>query len=179
MKLLLTNKKGGLTDIFLFMIITIILIFVSGIFIYIGITTENALHENMDDMDLSSNVSEVIDNSFDSLNTAYATLYWSSILIIVGMIISIFIGSYMVTTKPVFFIPYLFIVIVAIIISAGISNAYMEVIGTPELASVFNGFVGANFILAYFPLWITIIGLGGGLIMFTQMGKRQEIGGYY
>ena len=79
----------------------------------------------------------------------------------------------MVTTRPIFFVPYIFIVIIAVIISAGISNAYQEVVATPELASTFAGFIGSNFIMFYLPIWITVIGFIGGIIMFVRM-KSQE-----
>jgi hypothetical protein len=90
------------------------------------------------------------------------------------MVLSIFMGSYLVTTKPIFFIPYIFIVIIAVIVAVGLSNAYEQVIQDPTLASTFAGFVGANFIMAQLPIWITIIGFVGGIIMFVRMGSREQ-----
>jgi hypothetical protein len=92
----------------------------------------------------------------------------------VGMVISIFIGSYLVTTKPIFFIPYAFITIIAIVIAVGMSNAYELIIQDPTLASTFAGFVGANFIMAKLPMWIAIIGITGGIIMFIRMGSKEN-----
>jgi len=174
------NKKAGLTDLFLFIIITVILIFISGIFIYIGLLTHDALHENMDDINLSSNVSEAIDNSFDELNTAYSTLYWVAILIIIAMILSIFIGNYLVTTRPIYFIPYIFIVIIAIVGSVGMSLAYSEVVeNSPiELQDIFGNFIGSTIIIQYLPLWVAILGIGGGIVMFVRMGSGMTEQGY-
>lgn len=178
------NKKGGFVDLFLFMIISLVLVFISGIMIYIGIISNNALHENLDDMDLNSNVSEVIDNSIGEVNNSYQALYWISIFLMVGMVIAIFIGSYMVTIKPIFFFPYIFIVIIAIVVAVGVSIAYTDfrtkIADNPELADVFAGFVGANFILAYLPVWIAVIGIVGGVIMASRMGGQENVyGGYY
>jgi len=96
------------------------------------------------------------------------------------MIISIFIGSFLVTTKPVFFIPYIFITIIAVVVSVGISNGYEMVRDNPTLASTFTGMWGANFIMAQLPIWITIISITGGIIMFARMGSRENqiYGGY-
>lgn len=180
---MIRGKHGGMTDLFLFMILAIAILFICGIFIYIGGQAKSKVHETMDDMSFgSSNASEVIDDTFGKVDIAYQSLYWIAMLLIVAMVISIFIGSYLVTTRPVFFIPYAFIVIIAIIIAVGISNAYEQVISDPLLASTFAGFVGANFILLKLPIWISVIGIAGGIIMFVRMGsKENELygGGYY
>jgi len=169
------NKKGGFTDLFLFMIISLIIVLISGVFIYMGLLVTDKLHESMDDMTFgSTNTSEVIDDNMGDVNDAYGGLYWISIFLIVGMMLSIFIGSYLVTTKPIFFVPYIFITIIAIIVSVGISNAYEQIILNPTMASTFMNFTGANWILLHLPTWITAIGFVGGIIMFSRMGKREE-----
>ena len=173
------NKKGQFTDLFLFMIITVILLFISGLFIYMGLKVDSQLDDSFEKIDATRpiNYTEVKDATFGQVNIAYQSLYWITILLIVGMIIAIFTGSYMVTTRPIFFVPYIFVVIIAILVSVGISNAYEEIISTPELASTFAGFVGSNYIMYYLPVWITVIGFIGGLIMFVRM--KQEEGGQY
>jgi flagellar biosynthesis protein FliQ len=169
------NKKGGMTDLFIFMIFTVAILFICGIFIYIGGQATSQVHTAMDEMQFGdANTSQVIDQTFGQVNVAYQSLYWISLLLIVGMVLSIFMGSYLVTTKPIFFIPYIFIVIIAVIVAVGLSNAYEQVIQDPTLASTFAGFVGANFIMAQLPIWITIIGFVGGIIMFVRMGSREQ-----
>jgi len=181
---MIRGKQGGMTDLFIFMIFSFVIILICGIFIYFGATVTSEVHDKMDDMvfgDGSTNTSQVIDNTIGAVNVAYQSLYWISIFLMVGMVLSIFIGSYLVTTKPVFFIPYLFITIIAVIISVGISNAYEKVIQDPTLASTFAGFVGANFIMLQLPIWITIVGFVGGIIMFIRMGSKENelYGGSY
>jgi len=169
------NKKGGFTDIFLLMIIAFIVLLICGVFIYLGATVKAKLHETMDDMDLSINASQTIEDSMGKVTTAYDSLYWISVFLIFGMIISIFIGSYLVTTKPIFFVPYIFLLIIAIIVSVAISNAYEILIATPSLASTYAGFVGGNFFMLYLPVWVCIIGFLGGIIMFSRLGSEQEM----
>jgi flagellar biosynthesis protein FliQ len=119
------------------------------------------------------NYTQIKDDTFGDVNIAFSSLYWLTTLMIVGMVISIFVGSYMVTTRPVFFVPYIFIVIIAVLVSVGISNAYQEVATNPTLASTFSGFVGSNFLMFNLPIWMTVIGFVGGIIMFVRM-KSQE-----
>jgi len=172
------NKRGGFTDLFLFMIFAFVIILVSVVMTYIGIRTEDQLQESLGKMDLhdtmGNNASVVIDNTVGVTNTTFLALRWITVFLIGGMILSIFIGSYLVTTKPIFFIPYLFIVIIAIIVSVPMSNAYETLMSEPTLANTFTGFFGANWIMLNLPIWITIIGITGGIIMFSRMGRKEE-----
>lgn len=179
---MMKNKRGGMTDLFIFMIFAVAILFICGIFIYLGGRATTQIHDTIDDMEFGdANTTEVVDDTFGAVNQSYQALYWISIFLIVGMVISIFIGSYLVTTKPIFFIPYAFITIIAIIVSVGISNAYEQIIADELLASTFSGFVGGNFIMLNLPIWITVIGIIGGLIMFVRMGSKENelYGGYY
>lgn len=172
----MVNKKGAFSDLFIFMIVAFVLIVVSGIFIFIASTTKTQLHEAMDDMPNKAgvNMSETIDATMGVVDTTFKSLYWISIFLIIGMVISIFIGSYLVTTKPIFFIPYIFIVIIAVIVSVGISNAYESIVAEPTLQSTFVEFVGANFIMSKLPIWIAVIGFIGAIIMFSRLGSKEE-----
>lgn len=168
------NKKGAYSDLFLVMIFALIIVVISVVFVYMGGKIYDEVLDKIPDLD-NSNETEVIDNTIGEVNYAYSSLTWLSVLLIGGMVLSVFIGSYMVTTKPVFFIPYIFIWIIAIILSVGISNGY-ETMTTQssELASTFTTFTGANWWFAYLPVWIAVVGIIGGVIMYSQMGKRQE-----
>ena len=173
------NKSGAFADLFIFMILAFVLIFICAIMIYIANTTTDKLHETMDGMDLGdgsgNNVSQVIDNTVGATALTFKALYWISAFIIFGMILGIFIGSYLVTTKPIFFIPYLFIVIIAIVVSVPMSNTYETLMSDATLSGTFIGFTGANWIMLNLPIWITIIGITGAIIMFSRMGKAEEV----
>lgn len=177
------NKKGNFINLFVFMIVTVVIIFFSGIMIYIGIVSQNALEENMADADLHSNVTEVIGSTIGETNNSFSALYWIAIFLIVGMVVSIFVGSYMVTTKPIVFFPYIFIVIIAIVVAVAISIAYTDfkskISDNEELTEIFNNFIGANEVLAYLPLWICAIGIVGGIIMASRLGSGDAGGGVY
>lgn len=178
------NKKAGFTDLFLLMIFGLVIALIVGVFLYIGNMAVTQLHESMDGMDLGdtegNNASVVIDNTMGQVNATYQVLRWTSILIFFAMIMGIFIGSYLVTTKPIFLVPYIFIVIIAIIVAVGISNAYETIIVNPTMASTFQSMSGMNWILLNYPAIITLTGLAGGLIMFALAGRggQQYYGGY-
>ena len=172
------NKKGGFTDLFIFMIFAFVLILFSGVFIYITNATTDELRENIDSMNLvgdgNNNASTVLENTLGKSVNSFNALYWITAFLIFGMIIAIFIGSYMVTTKPVFFIPYIFVVIIAIVVAVAMSNAYETLASDPTLSSTFSNFVGSNWVMSQLPIVISIVGITGGIIMFVRMGKREE-----
>lgn len=180
MKVMPRGKRGGFTDLFIFMIVAFVIVTISVAWIFMGNKVNDKLHETMDDMDLhdteGNNASQVINNSMGDggFNGSIQALHWITIFLIAGMILSIFIGSYLVTTKPIFFIPYLFIVIIAIIVSVPMANSYERLMSDAILSPSFAGFTGANWIMLNLPIWITIIGITGGIIMFSRMGKREE-----
>lgn len=173
------NKHGGFTDLFIFLIVAFVIVLVSVMFIYFGNTTHDSLQETLGQMEglgdtVGNNASQVIDNTMGVVNSTFQALRWISTFLIVGMLISIFIGSYLVTTKPIFFIPYIFIVIIAIVVSVPISNSYEQLSLEPTLATTFAQFTSTNWIMLNLPIWITIIGIGGGIIMFSRLGKKEE-----
>lgn len=176
------NKKGGFADLFVFMILIFVILVVGAIMIYVSGETNTQIKEAIVDTEAigfdGQNSTEVVENTIGETNRSYAALYWVSVLIIFGMIVSIFIGSYLVTTKPVFLIPYLFIAIIATLVSASISNAYEFLIETPQLAETFSNYIGANFIMLNLPLIVFLTGLIGAVIMFSRLGSKQEVSLY-
>jgi len=105
-------------------------------------------------------------------------LKWATVLLIVGMIISILITSFLIRARPVFFVGYIFIVIIAVIVSAPMSNAYETVYNNPALASTFTGFYGATFIFLNLPIWVAVVGILAGIVMFAGMVKQSQYGGF-
>lgn len=182
---MIKGKQGGFTDIFVFIIMAFAIMIISGIFIYIGIISNNALHQNMDNLTIKGdggnnvNVSKIVTESMGQVNTAYQSLYWISWFLILGMIIASFIGAYAVTSKPVFMIPYIILGIVAFFVAIGISNAYGMILQDATLGSTFNAMVGGNFLMSQLPIIVIIIDIIGGVLMFSRIGNKQESGGYY
>ncbi len=174
------EKKGGLSDLFIFLIFAFIIVLISVIFVYMGGKANDKLQETLGNKsDLHNtegeNASVVIEGTMGKVESTYHALEWITVLLIIGMVLSIFIGSYLVTTRPVFFLPYIFIVIIAIVVSVPMSNTYEDIMGTEVLSDTFSLFGGANWIMLNLPIWVSIIGIAGGIIMYVRMGKGEEV----
>jgi len=80
---LLIDKRGGFTDLFIFMIFAFVIVLISVVMVYIGVTTENQLQESLGKMDLhdtqGNNASQVITNTMGVTNTTFTALYWITV----------------------------------------------------------------------------------------------------
>ena len=171
------NNKGQFSSLIILVVFAFIFIVVSALFIYIGITTKNKLTEELSPLDTEDfNYTEIIDETMGETSRAYNSLYWGSIVIIIGMVLGIFIGSWLVGVHPLWFAPWIIVVFVVFTVSVIISNAYETIQATPELASVFSNFVGANFIMGYLPVWIIVIGFVQLIVMVISWGRRRRNG---
>jgi ABC-type phosphate transport system permease subunit len=169
------NKKGDVSDFFVFLCFAFILVILAGVFIWVGGEMSSKLKASAfaNDTFGDKNGTQIVEDTFDNTNVAYSTLYWGTLAIIIAMLLSILIGCYMVTTKPIFFVPYIFFVALAVICSVAISNAYEKIMETPMLADTYSNFIGTNFLLLNLPIIISVIGVLGAIIMFGRIGSKE------
>jgi uncharacterized membrane protein len=175
------NKRGSFADLFVFMIIAFILAVIVVVMVYVGTETLDQLLANQEGFQnalegTGLNATTVIMDTFGQVPNAYTSLHWITVMLIVGMAMSILISSYLVRTKPVFFVAYILIWIIAIIVAVPLSNAYETISETPLLASTFTGFWGQTYILLNLHIWITVIGGLAGIIMYINMVRGSRDG---
>lgn len=167
------NKKGGIFDIVLAIVMAVILVFFCVIITYAQTITYDKLQEVAPTLQKSfsneTNVSQIITDTVGNTSVAYATLPWITVMLIFGFFLSVLITAFLVKTHPVFFVAYIFIAIIAVILSAYISNAYQTLSTNALLQSTWMNFTGANFIFNYFPIWVTAIAFIAGLLMYANL----------
>jgi hypothetical protein len=169
------NKKGSLFDLFLFMALGFCIVIFMVIMTFVANTMNTKLHEQapviQKALGSSGNATEIIEENFGDVVTAYSSLRWISVMLIFGLMLSILLTSFLVKTNPVFFVPYVFIVVIAVIVSVPISNAYEVVYNNEVLASTFTGFFGVSWIFLHLPIWVSVIGILAGILMFANIMK--------
>jgi hypothetical protein len=169
------NKKGGVFDVIIAIIFSFILVVVCVLMVFAQNQTFDKLKEVAPSMqsiftnESEHNVSQIINDTVGQTSVAYSTLPWITVMLIFGFFMSVLISAFLVKTHPVFFVAYIFISIIAIIISVYISNAYQTLMTTGMLQSTWMSFVGANFIFVYFPIWVTVIAFIAGLLMYANI----------
>jgi flagellar biosynthesis protein FliQ len=173
MRSLIKSKKGAMSDLFVFMAVAFVIAMISVIMFFIATKTYTELTNKapalQNALGNDGNATEIIDSTVGKTLMAYQSLKWITTMLIVGLAFSILITSFLVRTNPIFFVPYVIIVIIAVIVSVPISNAYETIYTNPVLAESFSGFFGQNWIFLNLPAWITIIGLFAGILMFINV----------
>ena len=176
------NKKASAMDIFLFMIIALALAITCVIMLYVANVTEIELYENLDVLQAAigpnENMTLVLQDTFGAVPRAFESFKWITGMLIFGMMLSILLSSYLVRVNPIWLVPYIFVWIIAIICSVVLSNSYETIMQHPTLASTFAGFWAQNYIFAYLPIWITIIGGAAAALMVINLVKQNQAGGY-
>lgn len=172
----MTSKKGAMTDLFLFMAIAFIIGLFSVIMYFVAATTYSSLINKSPAIQKAlgddGNATDIINSSFGQVTNAYQSLKWITFVLIFGFALSILISSFLVKTNPIYFVPYTIILVVAIIISVPLSNAYETIYQNPILAESFSGFWGQTWIFLNLPIWITVIGLLAGVLMFINVARN-------
>lgn len=179
------NKRGqtsaSYADVFIFIIISFVVVVFFGI-LYYGFGQVEDVLVNVD-LQFSgdgqfANFSEIVEGTYGEVYDAYGFLRIITYAIIFSMVLVILISNYLVRINPVFFILYVMVCMVAIIVSAYVSNTYESLLLDPTFGSTLMSFTGSSYIMLYLPYWATVITLVGALIMFMGIIRtRNQEGG--
>ena len=162
------NKKGGLTDMFIWMTMGFAMVLFMVVMVFVANTSYSKLGEVAHLVD-ANNGSAIVNDTIGAVVNSYASLRWVSVMLILGMALSILLTSFLVRTNPIFFVPYVFLLVIAVIVSVPISNTYEVIYTNPVLSSSLVGFFGATWIFLHLPIWVTSIGLLSGILMFINV----------
>lgn len=168
------NRRGALMDLIILMVVafTAVLFFAGWTF-----THQELVDTLLDAPQGGINLTEATNSTFLKVNDALIGLRWVAAAIIFGSIIAIFISNFLVKAHPVFFIPYVLFVVISVIFSAYISNSYEGLLSSGTLASTLQGFSFANFFFINLPIWITVIGFLGAIVLFIGITSDKDVGG--
>jgi hypothetical protein len=166
------NKGQGLiASLFTFMIVAFIIVLVSVMFVYMGNRVQTELKEV--DIDTAGNWTKIVDDSIGGVNNAYATLNWLTTFLILGYMLAFLMGCVFAHEHPVVFIIYIFITIIAIIVSVPLANAYYNLYLNSTLNPTFLTFESSSYILFKLPYFITGMALLGFTIVAIRLIRRS------
>lgn len=169
------NKKGFLMDIIVWIIICFVTLMFLGLWVYGFDLMTNAMESVGSSGGI--NITKHAQDTFGVMNKHMQQLHFIAFIIMFALAISILITNFFVKSHPVFFIVYILIIVVAVIFSVYISNAYEDILGNDTIGSTMQGFSGGNFIMENLPLWTTLIGFVGAIFLFSGIQKDRELGG--
>lgn len=177
------NKRGAITDIFVFMILAFVFVAISITMYFVGQTTKEGLHEREEGIQAivgnSTNVTEAIDTYIGSVTSAYENLKWIAVFYIFGLVLAMIVTSVLTTKSPMWFAVYILVVLIGISMSAYLSNAYETIfLNSDVLGETANQFTGASWFFLYLPYEVAVVGFLVGVLNFINMIRISREGGY-
>lgn len=177
------NRKGAITDLFIWLIISFVIIIVLGAFYYMG----NRINDEMQDkipmlqetLGDNHNATEIVEDSIGAIPRSFEAFKWIAVMLMVGMLLSLVMSGFLVKVHPVFFVANLFLIIICIIVSIPLSNTYETLYNDATLGSTFQGFFGASYIWLHLPIWVIVAGSLSLIVMSISMSRGDSIGGMY
>lgn len=186
MKKPLKNKKGAVTDLFVWLIVCFVIIVVLGSFYFMGDILNTKLTEQIPNLQRSlgvetesANATAIVEGSIGKLNASFESFKWISVMLMVGMLLSLVLSGFLVKIHPAFFIANLFLIVICIIVSVPLSNTYERLYNDATLGATFQGFFGASYIWLNLPIWVVVAGFLSVIVMFISMSRGDSTGGMY
>jgi len=176
MRKLINNKRGSILDIFIWIILSFVVVVFFATWMW-GHNIITTTLTSIDTGDSNINVSDAAVKTFGQVNSALAWLRILAWVIIFAEILTIIISNFYVNSHPIIFIPYLFIIIAAVMFSVYISNYYETLISNDLLGSTITSFTGGSFIMLNLPLWTTIVGFIGLIFLTIGILRDRQLGG--
>ena len=178
------GKKGQfeIFMLFKFMIVAFLavvlfagLIWVSGLlnntFHQVGITNEaNAGQPGY------VNMTKASDDTFGQMNSSIQALRLVAICMIFAEILGTVVVASFGRKHPALFIAYIFIVVLAVIFSATISNAYETLLQAGIYDGTLSSFTGANWILLNLPAVVSVLGVISATFLFVNIIRTGSEG---
>jgi len=169
------DKKGSILDLVIFVIAFFLLLTCVGIIW--GITSQAKTQIITQIQPLTKDLQDVhgynatlgAEQIMGKTISSYSVLSWITIFIFVGMILNIIISSALIKSYPFMFVAYIFVVVLAVIFAAVVSNTYEEIYQNPSIASGFTGLLAASWLMLNMPYIITVVGFIAGIFLFINI----------
>lgn len=181
---LIKNKKGLSDQIILIMVMSIVLIFIILLF-YVGhlllpvivptlqdakTSVKQAVQETGDQNLITAEASSV-EPVADSLNN----LEWMSYVMLIFSFLTFLVMCFYVRTYPFLMVVWILMIIVLIFVSIQLTISYQELRTDPILSSYYQAWENTDFVLQNLPIIILVMGIGGGIIMFSVSSRDPEV----
>ena len=170
------NKKGGALSIILWIASVMVILFFLAGYLYAHNLFTNALLSAGATVDNNVvNLTSAVQNVVVPINSAMNSLHWISFILIACLAFSILIENFYIRRHPVLFFVHLIIVIVGVVVSIYVSNAYETLLASGTLASTLGGFTASSYVALYLPLWVALIGIFGLVLLVINANRDPEL----
>ena len=168
------QMEGGFT-IFSFIILSfLVVVFFAGLIYAMGLIA-TVMHQAGVSNEVNAgkpgytNMTAAADEIFGSQAESIKALQMVSIVYILGLAAVIIVTNIFIKRHPIFFFVNMLISILAIIFSAPVSNAYLNLLNSGIYNGGLVGFTASNFILLNLPTIVLVISVLGGVLSLINL----------
>ncbi len=172
------NKKGAIIDMIVFVIMALVITIFIGVWIYGVDLISDTMSGINATIGTNTNFSDIAKDTIGQVNSANQTMLpIVAFALIFGMVLTIFVSNFLVKVHPAFFFVYLAILVLAIVLSVHVSNTYESLLTGEVFSNTLQSMTASTFILLNLPLWTTVVGFVGMIILFAGIIRDRELGG--
>lgn len=164
----LKQKKGDLTDTAIF----VISVFVFGIMMLVLLYVVPSISNGLRGVGLNNTVA--MDNAIDSLDNFVSIINYGTFFVMVGLLMSILITSFLVRSHPVFLILYVLFAPLSIILAVYLGNAYNTLATNAAFTAIYSS---ASMINLFFENLVKITLVANFLSIIIVFSKFNTFGG--
>lgn len=161
------NRRGSAQDILLIAVLLFALGLGFLILHMVGTHIYNGLLANSQ-IQTSAATVEVLQAAKAQL--AKLDLYFLAVFI--GLVLALIITSWFISTNPLFMSLYVIIIIIGVVVSMGLSNAWESASQRPAFVTSLAAVPITNHVLSYLPYYIAVIGMIGCIVLFAKPSFR-------
>jgi hypothetical protein len=166
-------KKGSIFDIIAWVVIALVVTLFLGMWLWAHQTLTDVMTHlpSVQVQNTTINMSLIGQQTFGQINTAEQK--WLPIIafiIIVCEALTILITNYYIKEHPLMFIPYVFVIAIAVVVSVYVSNVYQGFMyGNLPFSGYLLNMTMASYILIYLPIWTAVIGAFGAIFLMSRI----------
>ena len=172
------NKKGAISDLFIFGTVIVCLIITCALILFLTTTIKDGLLSNADLFQKhmpTKNATDTINQLFGTAESAIKQTNTYIMFVFVALVLSFFVSNAFIRTNPYWFIFYAFVVGLAVTFSIGLKYAYFRLATNPILAPSFAEMNKAEWLVNYLPILMTVVGFIGGILLFIRMNLEDSL----
>jgi len=156
------SKKGNLQDLIVIPVFLFIIAFsfVLGFYIYGEMNTE------IQAADLTTTSKQMFSDNYDTYNGTFDGIF---LFIMVGLGLTVVISAFFIRAHPIFYFVSLIVYAFITVISAILSNAYEELVGT-TLAAAAGQFPIVDNLLSNFPYYMMGLSFVVAIVLYAKRG---------
>lgn len=156
--------RGSVLDLIVIMIILGVGMF--GLLIASEVLTQLDDSEMWPTNDAGTAAKTGAEDALSAINFAFP-------LLLVGLVVAVIIGAFMIRTHPIFFVLSLIILALTVVVSAPLSNAFMGVATSDVLQDEANTYTVATHTVGNFPIIVVVAGFIIMIALFAKPGGQQ------